>query len=183
MKLAVFGLWHLGTVTAACTAAAGIPTVAIDLDPERIARLAEGEPPLYEPGLAELIQSGLASRTLAFSVDVTAVSDTDVVWVCHDTPVDEEDRADVDAVLRQTRNAVSALEGRRGCACVGAAAGGICRENRSRHSRVRQAAVSSPSPARRKTCGSDAPSRSFETPAASSLASVTSKRALCLSRC
>jgi UDPglucose 6-dehydrogenase len=101
MKLAVFGLWHLGTVTAACTAAAGIPTVAVDLDPERIARLSEGEPPLYEPGLAELIRSGLASRTLAFSVDVTAVSDTDVVWVCHDTPVDEEDRADVDAVLRQ----------------------------------------------------------------------------------
>ena len=68
MKLAVFGLWHLGTVTAACTAAAGIPTVAIDLDPERIARLAEGEPPLYEPGLAELIRSGLASGALAFSV-------------------------------------------------------------------------------------------------------------------
>ena len=70
MKLAVFGLWHLGTVTAACTAAAGIPTVAIDLDRERIARLAAGEPPLYEPGLAELIRSGLASGTLAFSFDV-----------------------------------------------------------------------------------------------------------------
>ena len=68
MKLAVFGLWHLGTVTAACTAAAGFPTVAIDLDRERIARLAKGEPPLYEPGLAELIQSGLASGALAFSV-------------------------------------------------------------------------------------------------------------------
>ena len=110
MKLAVFGLWHLGTVTAACTAAAGIPTVAIDLDRERIARLAEGEPPLYEPGLAELIRSGLASGTLAFSVDVTAVSDADVVWVCHDTPVDEEDRADVDAVLRQTETLLPHLK-------------------------------------------------------------------------
>ena len=73
MKLAVFGLWHLGTVTAACTAAAEISTIAIDLDRERIARLAKGEPPLYEPGLAELIQSGLASGALAFSSDVTAV--------------------------------------------------------------------------------------------------------------
>ena len=101
MKLAVFGLWHLGTVTAACTAAAGISTIAVDLDEERIARLAKSEPPLYEPGLAELIRSGLASGTLAFSSDVSAVSSADVVWVCHDTPVDEDDRADVGAVMRQ----------------------------------------------------------------------------------
>ncbi|MGB9366381.1 MAG: nucleotide sugar dehydrogenase [Xanthobacteraceae bacterium] len=102
MTLAVFGLWHLGTVTAACTAAVGIPTVAIDLDRERIARSAKGEPPLYEPGLAELIQSGLASGALFFSSDVAAVAAADVAWICHDTPVDEDDRADVDAVLWQT---------------------------------------------------------------------------------
>jgi UDPglucose 6-dehydrogenase len=101
MKLAVFGLWHLGTVTAACTAAAGIPTVAIDLDQERIARLARGEPPLYEPGLAELVRAGIAAATLSFSTDVECASGADIVWICHDTPVDEEDRADTDAVRRQ----------------------------------------------------------------------------------
>ena len=98
MKLAVFGLWHLGTVTAACTAAAGIPTVAVDLDRERIASLAQGEPPLYEPGLAELVKAGIAARTLSFATDVASASDADVVWICHDTPVDEDDRADTDAV-------------------------------------------------------------------------------------
>ena len=102
MKLAVFGLWHLGSVTAACTAAAGIPTIAIDVDRERIAKLANGEPPLYEPDLAELVQSGLASGDLAFGSEVALVSGADVVWICHDTPVDEEDRADTRAVLRQT---------------------------------------------------------------------------------
>ena len=101
MKLAVFGLWHLGSVTAACAAAANVPTVGIDLDRERIARLAAGEPPLYEPGLGELIRSGIASGALTFSADVASVSDADIVWVCHDTPVDEEDRADTDAVRRQ----------------------------------------------------------------------------------
>jgi UDPglucose 6-dehydrogenase len=101
MKLAVFGLWHLGSVTAACAAAAGIPTVAIDFDQGRIARLAAGEPPLYEPGLAELVRSGLASRSLTFSDDVGLASDANIVWICHDTPVDEEDRADADAVCRQ----------------------------------------------------------------------------------
>ena len=101
MKLAVFGLWHLGSVTAACTAAADIATIGIDLDRQRIASLASGEAPLYEPGLTELIRAGIGARTLTFSSDVASVSDADVVWVCHDTPVDEEDRADADAVRKQ----------------------------------------------------------------------------------
>src|ERR1041385_8231854 len=98
MKLAVFGLWHLGSVTAAGTAAAGVPTVAIDLDCGRIARLSAGDPPLYEPGLAERIRSGIASGTLAFSADVALVSNADIVWICHDTPVHDDDHADSDAV-------------------------------------------------------------------------------------
>lgn len=101
MKLAVFGLWHLGSVTAACAAAAGVPTVAIDLDRERIGRLSAGEPPLYEPGLAELVRAGIASDALTFSADVAAAADSNMVWVCHDTPVDEEDNADPDAVRRE----------------------------------------------------------------------------------
>src|SRR5205807_2763905 len=101
MKLAVFGLWHLGSVTAACAAAAGVATVGIDLDRERIAKLSAGEPPLYEPGLAELVRLGFAKSDLTFSSDLTSVSQADIVWVCHDTPVDDEDRADVDAVRRQ----------------------------------------------------------------------------------
>src|SRR5690348_12173730 len=96
MKLAVLGLWHLGTVTAACTAAAGFSTVAIDDDASNIARLKDGEPSLYEPGLAELVKEGLARGTLSFTTDLAALADADVVWVCHDTPVDEDDRADVE---------------------------------------------------------------------------------------
>src|SRR5947207_1052351 len=101
MKLAVFGLWHLGSVTAACTAAAGIRTVGIDLDRDRITKLAAGEPPLYEPGLADLVRSSIAAGTLSFSSEVESVSGADIIWVCHDTPVDDEDRADVGAVFSQ----------------------------------------------------------------------------------
>jgi UDPglucose 6-dehydrogenase len=95
MKFAVLGLWHLGTVTAACTAAAGVVTIGIDEDVQRVARLADGEPPLFEPGLAELVRAGLDAKTLSFTTDNATVSDADVVWVCYDTPVDDEDRADV----------------------------------------------------------------------------------------
>ena len=95
MKVAVVGLWHLGTVTAACVAAAGVPTVGIDDDATRVEGLARGEPPLFEPGLAELLRAGLDAGTLSVSTRLAAVADADIVWVCHDTPVDDEDRADV----------------------------------------------------------------------------------------
>ncbi len=101
MKVAVLGLWHLGTVTAACTAAAGISTVGVDDDAGRIAELSRGEPPLFEPGLAELVRAGLTARILSFTTDQAAVSEADVVWVCYDTPVDDEDRADVAFVTRR----------------------------------------------------------------------------------
>jgi UDPglucose 6-dehydrogenase len=101
MKVAVLGLWHLGTVTAACVAETGVLTVGVDGDPEVIAKLNAGEPPLYEPGLAELVRQGLASGKLSFTTDAAKLADSDTVWICHDTPVDDDDRADVEAVVRQ----------------------------------------------------------------------------------
>jgi UDPglucose 6-dehydrogenase len=101
MKVAVLGLWHLGTVTAACVAEAGVLTVGIDDDPKVIAKLGAGEPPLYEPGLADLVKQGVASGRLSFAVEAAALADADIIWICHDTPVDDDDRADVDAVVRR----------------------------------------------------------------------------------
>src|SRR5688572_17656253 len=103
MKVAVFGLWLLGSVTSACTAAANVEPVGTDLDRNVVAGLAAGDPPLYEPGLAELVRSGIAAGMLTFSSDIASVSDADIVWICHDTPVDEEDRADADLVGKQTQ--------------------------------------------------------------------------------
>jgi UDPglucose 6-dehydrogenase len=99
MKVAVAGLWHLGSVTAACVAKAGIQTIGLDRDPQVVAKLNAGEPPLFEPGLAELVQRGLASGLLSFTSDATALADADLVWICHDTPVDDDDRADIEAVV------------------------------------------------------------------------------------
>jgi UDPglucose 6-dehydrogenase len=99
MKIAVLGLWHLGTVTATCVADAGVVTVGVDDDAKVVAKLASGEPPLYEPGLAELVQQQVSSGRLSFTTDTAAIADADIVWVCHDTPVDDDDRADVEAVV------------------------------------------------------------------------------------
>lgn len=104
MKVVVLGLWHLGTVTAACTAAAGVMTVGIDDDAKRVAKLGQGEPPLFEPGLAELVKAGLDSKILSFTTDKSAANDADVLWVCYDTPVDDDDCADVGFVTSRVES-------------------------------------------------------------------------------
>jgi UDPglucose 6-dehydrogenase len=97
--VAVAGLWHLGTVTAACLASRGIPTVGYDPNPDVVAGLKNGVAPLFEPGLNELLAS--ARNALTFSARPSAVKDADIVWIAWDTPVDEEDRADVAFVIAQ----------------------------------------------------------------------------------
>lgn len=99
MRVCVTGLWHLGTVTATCLAAAGHEVVGHDPDPERVEALGLGSPPLQEPGLTDLLREGLAGGRLHFTNDeAEAVRGADVLWVAYDTPVDDSDRADPTAV-------------------------------------------------------------------------------------
>lgn len=96
MRVCVVGLWHLGTVTAASLASAGHDVVAFDPDPDVISRLEGGETPVREPGLDALIRS----PRLRFTADPReALATVDVVWVTYDTPVDDDDRADVELVI------------------------------------------------------------------------------------
>ena len=99
MRIGVAGLWHLGSVTAACLAQAGFDVVGVDA-PEVVAGLAAGRAPLLEPGLDALLSAGLAAGKLRFATANEAGLDAvDVLWVTYDTPVDDEDRADVGLVV------------------------------------------------------------------------------------
>lgn len=103
--IAVLGLWHLGAVTAACTASAGFETVGCDLDPTVVANLKLASAPLFEPGLDDLLQKGIVSNKLSFADSFEALCDSDIVWVCFDTPVDEDDNADVEFVFSNIMSA------------------------------------------------------------------------------
>ncbi len=104
MKVCVAGLWHLGSVTAACLAAAGHDVVGLDDDRKTIDRLNEGKPPVLEPGLGTLTQDGIEAKRLRFTTDREAIRDRDVIWVTYDTPVDDDDRADPESVIEHTRS-------------------------------------------------------------------------------
>lgn len=96
MRVVVYGLWHLGCVTAACLADAGNEVVGLDLDGPLIEGLNKGTPPLDEPGLPELIGAGRHAGRLTFTTDAAAaLHGAGVLWVTFDTPVDEHDVADV----------------------------------------------------------------------------------------
>lgn len=102
MKICVYGLWHLGCVTAACLAEAGHTVIGLDQDERVIENLKREIPPILEPGLEELVRKGLASGVLGFSADMAiALEETRVIWVTFDTPVDEKDQADSDYVYKK----------------------------------------------------------------------------------
>jgi UDPglucose 6-dehydrogenase len=102
MKLCVEGLWHLGSVTAACLASKGNLVTGLDYDTATVEKLRQGIPPLFEPGLEDLIKQEISSGRLAFTSDGReAVEGIEVLWVAYDTPVDDDDRADVDFVVAQ----------------------------------------------------------------------------------
>ena len=111
MKVCVLGLWHLGTVTAACLAAGGHQVSGLDFDQAVVANLKNGQPPLFEPGLEELVKQGLESGRLDFSSSAAeAVREARVIWVTYDTPVDDDDNADVEYVVERVARLFPYLE-------------------------------------------------------------------------
>jgi UDPglucose 6-dehydrogenase len=95
MKVVVLGLWHLGCVTAACVAKFEHVT-GLDFDAATIAGLKKGKPPIFEPGLEELVAAGIHAGRLYFTDDPQqACENADLLWVCIDTPVDDRDRVDL----------------------------------------------------------------------------------------
>ena len=110
MNVCVQGLWHLGTVTAGCLASLGNRVTGLDFDAKTIEGLSRGIPPLLERDLEDLIKQGLASGMLTFSSrPEEAIRDAEVLWVAYDTPVDDDDKADIDFVFAQIEKALPYL--------------------------------------------------------------------------
>ena len=93
MRVCVVGVWHLGTVIAGCLASAGHDVVAFDFDEAAIERLRRGEAPVQEPGLD--------LRGVRFSNQPADVASAAAIWIAYDTPVDDDDRADVEFVVQR----------------------------------------------------------------------------------
>ena len=100
-KIGVIGLWHLGCVVSACLAEAGNEVTGIDFDQNILSGLGKGNPPLFEPGLEELIGKNLTGGRLQYATDFSkAIAGMEFIFITFDTPVDEQDRSDLTVVER-----------------------------------------------------------------------------------
>ena len=72
MRIAVVGTGYVGLVTGTCLADSGNDVTCIDVDREKIERLARGEVPIFEPGLAEFVERNLEAGRLKFMTDLAS---------------------------------------------------------------------------------------------------------------
>jgi UDPglucose 6-dehydrogenase len=96
MNICVVGVGYVGLVTGACFSELGLRVTCVDNDEAKINMLNQGKVPIYEPGLAELVQKNAKEGRLSFTTDIEeAVRHALVVFIAVGTPPDEKGRADL----------------------------------------------------------------------------------------
>ncbi len=112
MKIAVIGTGYVGLVVGTCFAETGNKVTCVDVDQNKIDKLRNGEVPIYEPGLEELIGRNVAEGRLHFDTDVAAaVREAKVCFIAVGTPPDEDGSADLKYVLAVARSIGENLNG------------------------------------------------------------------------
>ncbi len=94
--IGVVGVGYVGLTTGACLAHIGHNVVCGDVDAEKIDRLRNGEIPIVEEGLTEIVSEGISTGRLEFVVGATEVAErSDIVFLCVPTPQDDDGSADL----------------------------------------------------------------------------------------
>ncbi|MES2932318.1 MAG: UDP-glucose/GDP-mannose dehydrogenase family protein [Pseudomonadota bacterium] len=105
MKITIVGTGYVGLVTGACLAELGNNVFCLDVDQQKIAVLNQGQIPIHEPGLEEMVARNRAAGRLKFSCDVAAsVAHGEIQFIAVGTPPDEDGSADLQYVLAAARN-------------------------------------------------------------------------------
>jgi UDPglucose 6-dehydrogenase len=98
-RIAVIGTGYVGLTTGAYLAHLGHDVICADVVPEKVETLNQGQLPIYEPGLDELVREGLDSGRLSFVLGAaSAVPDAEFVFLCVQTPQGEDGSADMSYV-------------------------------------------------------------------------------------
>ncbi len=104
MKITVIGAGYVGLVSAACLADLGNDVLCLDVDAEKIARLNQGEIPIYEPGLEPLVRHNVGAGRLRFTTDLAeSVAYGAVQFIAVGTPATPDGSADLRHVFAAAR--------------------------------------------------------------------------------
>ena len=101
MKIAVVGTGYVGLVTGCCLAEMGVTVTCVDVNSLKIQQLNQGQIPIYEPGLSELVNRNRTNERLFFSTSLKeALTNADGVFIAVGTPPNEDGSADLRYVLK-----------------------------------------------------------------------------------
>lgn len=104
MNIAIVGTGYVGLVSGACFSEMGIDVTCVDIDENKITRLLNGEMPIYEPGLDDLVARNVKADRLHFTTDLTSCLDkVKIIFSAVGTPPDEDGSADLKYVLEVAR--------------------------------------------------------------------------------
>lgn len=96
MKITIVGTGYVGLVTGTCFAETGNDVICVDIDAEKIAMLTRGEIPIYEPGLAEMVERNTQLGRLNFTTNLAeSASQADLLYLAVGTPSADDGKADL----------------------------------------------------------------------------------------
>ena len=101
MNIAIVGTGYVGLVSGTCFAETGINVTCVDVDAAKIEKLQNGEIPIYEPGLDQMVLKNVKAGRLKFTTDLASILDEqEIVFSAVGTPPDEDGSADLKYVLQ-----------------------------------------------------------------------------------
>ncbi|MBN2425497.1 MAG: UDP-glucose/GDP-mannose dehydrogenase family protein [Calditrichaceae bacterium] len=100
MHVAVVGTGYVGLVAGACFADTGNDVICVDVDKKKIEMLNNGQVPIYEPGLTEILSRNITQERITFTTDIKeAIKKSQIILIAVGTPPDEDGSADLQYVL------------------------------------------------------------------------------------
>ena len=91
MKICIIGTGYVGLVSGTCFAELGNNVICVDINKEKITKLNNGNVPIYEPGLEELILKNCKQKRLKFSTDLSSsIKKSDIIFICVGTPTSKK---------------------------------------------------------------------------------------------
>lgn len=110
-RIGIIGAGYVGLTTGVCLAEVGHSVLLADVDAAKLETLKQGKSPIYEPGLNELLQKNTAAGRLKFtSSNQDVVRQSDVIFICVNTPPRPDGHADLRYVEAVAREIAEALE-------------------------------------------------------------------------
>ncbi len=105
MKISIVGTGYVGLVTGTCFAETGVTTICVDIDKRKIDMLKNGQVPIYEPGLEDMMHRNVAKERLSFTTRIEeSLPEADAAFIAVGTPPDEDGSADLRYVVGVARD-------------------------------------------------------------------------------